>query len=1265
MAISAEDKNFLVSLYVGYFNRAPDPAGLQFWIDQVEAGRDTNTIAADFAASPEAKSLYPFLTTPDVSSPTSFITAVYANLFNRAPDAAGQAFWEAQLSSGAVSPADAIDAIIKGATTAPDSTILTNKNTVGLDFATDAGNTPGFVYDAAAAAAAVSAISGVTEDAATVVTAQAATDAFLGGVANPGQTLDLTTGVDTIVATSGNDTINGAFKVVDGGADLATLGGLDTIDGGAGVDTLEIANQENTGVTVAAASVSNVENLNVRSADGAVVADVSNFAGMTSVTVESGTAGGSDVDIDTKANVTSVSVKGGQVDAGDTISIDDTNTAAGGDKLASVTLDGVADATAGGDVVAIGSDALTSLTVKNTSVGATVTAAAGTRDLSVNLDNVTGGTITDAQATSLTINATGGKSSGLTVSAAEANTVAVNAAVDTALTLSAGDAESVSVSGAGKTTFNSALNGADLTSVDASSNSGGVTATIDTDVAYTGGTGVDNITVGATSKAVALGAGDDVFNASIAAATDGSIDGGEGTDTVALSAANAETLSAGTAFEADISNFEKVSLGEVAEGQTETVNLANLDDISYVVTSGTAAGTAAGADAEVTTFTFADLKSGQSVTVNGYTLTANNSDVTGAELAAAFAAEATTGNVAVTGAETHASSSVAAGAAVTVTADAVGVQGDLTVVNNAAAAPTAPAIVTTDGVVPVAGVAEVFTATFSGFATGADTITFDGHTVSLADGDNVNAIAAKVAAATANFTNWNAVNNGNGSVTFTAAAVGAQTDVTAGNFVVADVAGVGAPTVSVATDTQGVDIVAGSTETAAVTWNALKSGQSVTVAGRTVTALQDLTAEEVATAFEGGVTIASANLSGTLAGWSVADNGVGVSTFTALSTNTNVTDLAASTANSTLAANPAVTVTTQGTATGGAGNLVLTGLANGATVELTDANEGSTTVSLADANGTADTVNLKLNGAANLAAGSVNVAGVETIAIETADSTTTSNPTAASTLTLNATSATNLTISGNHGVDLTGSTLTKLTTLDASGVAGDTAVGTAAANGVAGAVTFTTAVTDSAVTVTTGNGNDVIDASSVGTAVSSTVAATITTGAGADIVTGGADADVINTGSESDTVKSSTGADSITLGAGNDTFALGNATHSVLATRDVISDFSANTYGAGTNGAVNGSGANGVAATSLTGDLIDLNAVMNAAITSIDVNVVSNAADAQTFIQNTADASATQSGIALDSSTGLLYIDLDSNGSIDSVLELTGVTTIDEAAFLF
>lgn len=272
MAISAEDRDFLVSLYVGYFNRAPDPAGLQFWIDQVEAGRDTNTIAADFAASPEAKSLYPFLTTPDVSSPTSFITAVYANLFNRAPDAAGQAFWEQQLSSGAVSPADAIDAIIKGATTAPDSTILANKNTVGLDFATDAGNTPGFTFDlnGASGNAATSAIAGVTEDASTVIAAQAATDAYLNGVAGVGETLTLTTDTDSGAAFVGGseDEIFSAplDTAIDGLVGAQSLQGSDVLDGGAGDDMLN-AELNGTGATQNP-TISNIEQYNLTSYAG-------------------------------------------------------------------------------------------------------------------------------------------------------------------------------------------------------------------------------------------------------------------------------------------------------------------------------------------------------------------------------------------------------------------------------------------------------------------------------------------------------------------------------------------------------------------------------------------------------------------------------------------------------------------------------------------------------------------------------------------------------------------------------------------------------------------------------------------------------------------------------------------------------------------------------------------------------------------------------------------------------------------------------------
>jgi len=62
----------IVALYAGYFDRAPDPIGLQFWIDQIENGREFNTIAADFAASPEAEALYPYLTAPALVTPTAF-----------------------------------------------------------------------------------------------------------------------------------------------------------------------------------------------------------------------------------------------------------------------------------------------------------------------------------------------------------------------------------------------------------------------------------------------------------------------------------------------------------------------------------------------------------------------------------------------------------------------------------------------------------------------------------------------------------------------------------------------------------------------------------------------------------------------------------------------------------------------------------------------------------------------------------------------------------------------------------------------------------------------------------------------------------------------------------------------------------------------------------------------------------------------------------------------------------------------------------------
>lgn len=241
--------NSITALYVGYFDRAPDPAGLQFWIDQIDNGREYNTIAADFAASAEAVALYPYLTTPDVSSPAAFITNIYANLFGRTPDDEGRDFWTGVLEDGSVSVADMIEAIIMGArddATAGtfDKSVLDNKVEVGLDFALETGNVPGFEFDAAAKAAAVAAVNGVTEDEATVAQAKAATDAYVADGTVPGEgiegetfTLNAatfgTTGTDNVTGTAGNDTI----RAVTAGS----LNSADMINGGAGADVLNIS----------------------------------------------------------------------------------------------------------------------------------------------------------------------------------------------------------------------------------------------------------------------------------------------------------------------------------------------------------------------------------------------------------------------------------------------------------------------------------------------------------------------------------------------------------------------------------------------------------------------------------------------------------------------------------------------------------------------------------------------------------------------------------------------------------------------------------------------------------------------------------------------------------------------------------------------------------------------------------------------------------------------------------------------------------------
>lgn len=84
-------------LYQAAFDRKPDNGGLKYWIGKVDAGVDLETVAAAFQVSAEFQAKYGTNPTAD-----QLITAMYSNVLHRAPDAEGNDYWKAQLSSGTV-----------------------------------------------------------------------------------------------------------------------------------------------------------------------------------------------------------------------------------------------------------------------------------------------------------------------------------------------------------------------------------------------------------------------------------------------------------------------------------------------------------------------------------------------------------------------------------------------------------------------------------------------------------------------------------------------------------------------------------------------------------------------------------------------------------------------------------------------------------------------------------------------------------------------------------------------------------------------------------------------------------------------------------------------------------------------------------------------------------------------------------------------------------------------------------------------------------
>ena len=123
----------VTEIYVATFGRAPDTAGLAYWVGQVEGGLTVDQVAQSFFDQPETKAKY-----PEGTSNASFISTIYQNVLNRDPDQDGWNYWVRELDRKAFSRSQAIMAIINGAKAASgsptDAAILANKTEVGLYF---------------------------------------------------------------------------------------------------------------------------------------------------------------------------------------------------------------------------------------------------------------------------------------------------------------------------------------------------------------------------------------------------------------------------------------------------------------------------------------------------------------------------------------------------------------------------------------------------------------------------------------------------------------------------------------------------------------------------------------------------------------------------------------------------------------------------------------------------------------------------------------------------------------------------------------------------------------------------------------------------------------------------------------------------------------------------------------------------------------------------------------------------------------------------
>ncbi|MGS2745212.1 DUF4214 domain-containing protein [Halomonas sp. LS-001] len=261
-----ENLNLAQQLYVAYYGRPADAAGLQFWAEEIEANGIDAAISA-FGNSAEYTERF-----GDMGN-EALVNGIYQQAFGRDADAGGLAFYTEKLESGELDLANIALTIVQNATDtdAQDASTLAAK-VAAADMYTEAA---GEAHSGNAADEyAANFLSTVDVD--TDLDAVSISSVIAGipsgseepeepeEPATPGETIQHTANADMVEGTANDDTFEAPITTINF-ANGNTLNSGDMLDGGAGNDTLNAQLVDDAFVTgfsgAVRPSTENVENV--------------------------------------------------------------------------------------------------------------------------------------------------------------------------------------------------------------------------------------------------------------------------------------------------------------------------------------------------------------------------------------------------------------------------------------------------------------------------------------------------------------------------------------------------------------------------------------------------------------------------------------------------------------------------------------------------------------------------------------------------------------------------------------------------------------------------------------------------------------------------------------------------------------------------------------------------------------------------------------------------------------------------------------------